>query len=132
MPRFLDEIQYYDSNGTLRTVGPSVPLYLHCIKLGGDNWLIALSLMISLSSPINNSQGLISVLNNLNKAPVAASGVYKTSTGASPLGVVYVRGDSLSNRIYVMGYNLETGGVASEESITSAFGVDDVVTSISS
>lgn len=58
MPRFLDEISYYDSSGTLQTVEPSEPVYCHYVQC---YW------MSELNSVIYNWFSVVLVCNYANE-----------------------------------------------------------------
>lgn len=131
MPRFLDEIQYYDSNGILQTVKPTGSVYLHYIMMQHDNpdSIITFSLPSNSISPLNNYTALVNAINVLGATVIlTASGIFKASSSVPLVGVIGVYNSSSS--IFVRGYDLETGEVAVSRAIPNDFEIYDTVARI--
>lgn len=119
MPRFLDEIEYYDSNGVLRE---SVLTYQHFIRLGLSGtfqYYFNLNITALDDTPWNSVSSLIGALKNLfgtQTVPLVVLGGATYSNSWAFLTNAIFRGSSSLIELY----GIDNNGSAKTADITSS------------
>lgn len=84
MPRFLDEISYYDTNGTLRTV---TPMFQHNITISFSQQYLFVTLYTNFINNVSTSYNQTNLINYLkskgfddSSSPLMATGINSNRT----------------------------------------------------
>lgn len=104
MPRFLDEISYYDTNGTLRTVAP---MFQHNITLTFNQQYLFITLYTNFINDVSTSYNQTNLVNYLknkgfdnSSSPLMATGIASNRTEGYNICGLYVDGSSLTTIFY--------------------------------